>query len=189
MFNLFKAKPTEPVILEAEIDIEANIETVFAALDPAHDQNGLVQRGWTVAPDAEDPGLLRAVDPNMPDLAFLFDVVEREAPYRLVMHTRFADGAIVGNLEEGRSAYALIDRGEAGCRVAVLEESHLAPGLGRRQREQEEAMLAVAVHDDLARLKALIEDGPEAAETAGALDDLFAALEDLSCGGAEQHRQ
>jgi len=46
-------------------------------------------------------------------------------------------------------------------------------------------MLVIALNDDLARLKALIEDGAAAAEKAGALDEILDFIESVKTQGGE----
>ncbi len=179
MFRLFRKKATPPVELTADIKIDATVQEVFACLDPGSPDNRYARRGWTVTLDPENSARLYGSDPQMPELGFVFDIARYDPPHRLTIRTSFADGQEVGALISGESAYTLSPLPDGGCRVDLIETATLVPGLSSVHLQQETAMLLVAVHDDLARLKALIETGEEAAETAGMLDELFASIEDL----------
>jgi hypothetical protein len=169
----------EPVVVEtaADIEIDAACEDVFAVLDLRSPKNRYLGRGWTLAPVEGEPATMLGVDPRMPDLTFHFIEEARTPNAMLDISTHFGEGVVVGAMMHGRGRYTLTPLGDKRCRVELEEASTLVPGLGKRRLEEERTMLTLAVHDDLARLKALIEQGAPAAEKAGALDALFDALE------------
>lgn len=177
MFGFFSKKETPPVELTADVVIDATPQEVFTCLDPGAPDNRYLRKGWTVTLDPDNSGRLYGTDPQMPELGFVFDIVEYGYPSRLTVRSSFADGQDVGALISGTSAYTLTALPEGGCRVELVETAVLVPGLNAAQVQQETAMLVVAVNDDLARLKALIETGVEAAEKAGMLDEFFAEIE------------
>lgn len=174
----------EPVVVRtvSDIEIDASCEDVFAVLDMRSPKNRYLGRGWTLTPVKGEPATMLGVDPKMPDLKFHFTEEARMPGAMLDISTHFGDGVVVGAMMHGRGRYTLTPLGDRRCRVELEEASTLVPGLGKRQLQQERAMLTLAVNDDLARLKALIEQGAPAAEKAGALDALFEALENArSC--------
>lgn len=180
MFGFFRKtkKETPPVKLSADIEIDATAEDVFACLDPGAPNSRLARLGWTVTPSTTNPGRLFGASPDMPDVDFIFDIVEYGYPHRLGLRSSFADGQGVGALVEETSTYTLTALAEGGCRLDVEESITLETGLNGARLQQETAMLVVALHDDLARLKALLEVGEEAAETAGMLDEFFASMDE-----------
>lgn len=177
MFGFFSKKETPPVELTADVEINATPQEVFTRLDPGAPDNRYLRKGWTVTLDPDNSGRLYGSDPQMPDLGFVFDIVEYGYPSRLTVRSSFADDQEVGALISGTSAYTLTALPDGGCRVEVKETAELVPGLNAARLQQETAMLVLAVHDDLARLKALIETGEEAAQTAGKLDEFFAEIQ------------
>ncbi len=182
MFGLFARRTKEPTQVEmvCEVEIEASPAEVFAALDLRSETNRYRARGWTVDALEGRPGTFRAIDPNMPDLEFFFTEEARQPRVSLDLTSRFAEGVEVGSLLGGRSKYLLTPLGEGRCGVELQEAATLCAGLTKQRLCEERTMLMLAVNDDLARLKAFVEDGPEAAAKAGALDGLFAALDEAA---------
>lgn len=182
MFSIFARKTKDPVTVEmvADIEIDATCQRVFASLDLRSPSNRYLARGWSLTQEGDDPGTYRGVNPQMPDLGFIFREVERQPRVAIEIASHFADGAVVGSLLEGRGRYLLTPLPEDRCMVELLECSTLRAGLTSKEIANERMMLMFAVTDDLARLKALIEHGPEAAEKAGALDEVFEQLASAS---------
>ena len=183
MFGLNRKTSREPVVVEtvSDIEIDASCADVFAVLDLLSPKNRYLGRGWTLSQVEGEPATMLGVDPKMPDLKFHFTEEARTPGAMLDITTRFGDGVVVGSMMHGRGCYRLTPLEGGRCLVELKEASTLVPGLGKRRLEEERMMLTLAVHDDLARLKALIEQGAPAAEKAGALDALFDALEASGC--------
>lgn len=178
MFGLFAKKTKEPTVVEmiSEVEIDALCKDVFSALDLYSGTNRYRARGWRMEEVEGEAGTFHAVNPEMPEPEFYFTEEERSPGVRIVISTRFAEGVVVGSVMEGRSHYTLTPLGDGRCSVELQERTTLVAGLTKKRLGEEHMMLAIAVNDDLMRLKALIEQGAEAAAKAGALDELFAAL-------------
>lgn len=179
MFGWFARKTREPTVVEmiSEVEIEASCKDVFASLDLHSETNRYRARGWRMKAVEGEAGTFHAVNPEMPELEFYFTSLERSPGVRLAMSTRFAEGVVVGSVMKGESCYTLTPLGDGRCSVELREKTTLVAGLTKKRLAEEEMMLTIAVNDDLMRLKALIEQGADAAAKAGALDELFAALQ------------
>lgn len=178
MFGWFARKTREPTIVEltSDVEIEASCMDVFASLDLRSGANRYRVRGWRLSEVTGEAGTFHGVNPEMPELEFYFTEQERAPGERLVLSTRFGEGVVVGSVMKGVSRYTLTPLGEGRCHVELKETTTLVAGLTKKRLGEEHMMLAIAVNDDLMRLKALIEEGADAASKAGALDELLEAL-------------
>ncbi len=180
MLGLFKSKIDTPIQLTAEVDINAPAAEVFACLDMFEAENRYTLQGMTVTRDTSQERAILLEDPRVPDM--VFNMVEtRRKPGRVIeICTVMPKGEAAGNMVWGVSAYTVEPLDEETCRVSTENGFQMHP-LTEKEWANETAMLSIAVHDDLSRLKALIEEGPDAADHAGALDEFFEMLEELPC--------
>lgn len=176
MLDWLRRRRNAPVEIMADVEIGGSLRDLFAAIDPASPDNRYVRCGQRLEPDTTDPDRFSLSDPRLPGHPVLLTVTERQPGRGLTIRSDFPEGQDVGALRRSMTAYGVEMRGEERCRVMAAFIFELFP-LTRREREQEVGLLQFAVHDDLARLKALIEEGPEAAASAGALDGLFRSFE------------
>jgi hypothetical protein len=183
MFGLFRRREEAPIEIEADMDIGQPVETVYAMLDMASACNVMRERGHTVTTDREIAGRFYADDPGDASLGYVIDVEEAVSPRRYVIRMSFAGGRAVGVLLGDRSVYTLTPanalpdepddggaqeeaRNSGGCRVNLQSTFTVVPGLSRSKLRQHQAMLMVAVWNDLMRLKIHAEQGAEAAKRA-----------------------
>ena len=161
---------------EAEIDIDAAVEAVFEALSFRAANNRYARRGMSLTAIAGQDGQFELINPAMPDLAFLLSELRVEAPHLYHVKTEFPGGQPLGVLLGEESIYKIDAAPNGGARL----RSHVrfrTIHMTDEQREDELPMLVISVNDDLARLKALIEEGAEAAEHAGAMDEILELFE------------
>lgn len=173
-------KSSEPIKISAEIEIEASCAAVYAALDLRCPDNRYLRRGFTLTPHKVVPGDFVMTMPNLPHL--IFNMHEHLAkPYeRYDIHCHFPTGKPVGILTGDHSSYRLTPLPNGYCHLICHVAFHTIP-LSKKGVEKHAAMLFVSLNDDLARLKAMVEEGAEAAETAGALDAFFDEIEGANC--------
>ena len=161
MFGLGRKPENPPVVVEADLEIEASIETVFALLDLASPDCALRAQGFDFGEAPEDKTRYAGRLPDMPDTVFHFEVHERVAPSRYVMTSWFESEVPLGALEQGHSVYNLKPLGEDRCVVELVETATLKPGLSTYERGSEDAMIRLAVVQDLMKLKLHAEGGPD----------------------------
>ncbi len=161
-----------------EIDIAAPIEQVYAALDMRSPSNRYLARGMSVTPVDDTTDQFEMVNPEMPELVFTMTEVKAIDPTDYHLRTGFPGGEPLGVMTGDSSAYQLSVIDAANTRVVVDVKISVLP-MSEEQFEHEFSMLSISVNDDLARTKALLEDGAAAAEKAGALDEFFDTLDAL----------
>ncbi len=173
MLSRRKAKPFK---FEAKVFISAPAEQVYGALNLRSPNNRYVRRGMSLTPQEGSDDTFVVTDDDMPGFTFFFTEVLAVPHSRYSLTTRFPEGQVAGAVTGDDSDYTLTPAGEGRCQVTYKGALHLVP-MTKKERRKEEAMLLLSINDDLARLKALIEEGSEAAAKAGALDEFLDKLE------------
>jgi len=171
-------KSTKPIELSADIEIEASCTDVYAALNLRSAVNRYIRRGYALTP-LEADGQYNLVMPHLSDLVITLTEEKAVTDSQYDIRCAFPPGEPVGILTGDYSAYRLTPLTENRCHLAYDVAFHTIP-LSENEVEEHAAMLFISVHDDLARLKVMIEDSVEQAEKAGALDAFF---EDVECLG------
>jgi len=165
--------------LSFEIDIEASCAIVYDKLNLHSPRNRYIERGFSLTPRDGQKNHFIMTLPNLPDLQF-FMQEHCAIPYeRYDIHCDFPPGEPVGILTGDRSSYRLKPLKDDHCRLTCHVDYQTVP-LSEKDIQEHSAMLTISLHDDIARLKALIEDGVKAAEKAGALDELLDFLESVA---------
>lgn len=177
---MLSKKSSDPIEISAEVEIEASCAAVYAALDLRSPDNRYLRRGFSLTPNKDVPGDFVMTMPNLPDLVFYMHEHIARPEKRYDIHCRFPVGKPVGILTGDDSSYHLTPLPGGHCRLVCHVTFHTIP-LSKKAFENEAVMLLVSVNDDLARLKAMTEEGAEAAEKAGALDAFFDEIEGAAC--------
>ena len=153
MLGLGRKPRNEPVVVEADIEIEAAREDVFALLDLADPKCALRAEGLDFGEGPTDKPNYQASSLDMPGMVFHFEVHERVAPSRHVMTSWIESEAPFGGLEQSHSVYVIKPLDETHCRVDLVETATLKSGLSKAERATEDAMVRLAVVQDLMKLK------------------------------------
>ena len=181
---LFKGKTTEQIEFVAEIEINASAETIFEALNFRSPNNRYWRRNMEIHPVAGTTDKFDLCDPRVPDMVFRLTEVYAAAPLRYDVRTEFPGGEPLGVLLGDESFYEIQPLSDGRCLLSSDVRFETIP-MDKEQRDEEFPMLVIAVNDDLARLKALIEEGAEQADKAGALDEVFEFIEEQHICAAE----
>ena len=152
MFGLFSRK-NEPLQLEGTVTILAPAETIFALVDFASPANRLAARGVRFSEKAQKTGRFAATNPDMPEIAFEFDVDLYEAPAVYGFASRIIAETPFGAFVRGREEYHIEQLDNNRCRVTLKTKNWWRDGLSGRTRRNEEAVMMQAVGNDLAKLK------------------------------------
>lgn len=155
----------------AQITILAPCIRVYQALDLASPLNRYRVRGMGLSPGKAGPSHYELINPQLPDLKFFMQEIEADRPSLYHIRTRFPVDQPVGILKGDETAYRLTAVDDESCRLTANGLFFTIP-LYEEELEMEAEMLKASVHDDLVRLKALIEEGIKAADSAGTLDEL-----------------
>jgi uncharacterized protein YndB with AHSA1/START domain len=159
VFGLLKKKTqNDPLEQTHEIDIEAPAADVFRLLDFSAPQHHMRHRGVRVEAVSGQADQFVGRDPSAPDWVFQFKVLECRPQESITFVSRI-EGDFPGGLEEARSAYRITPKGDNACQLDVRETSIFKDGLSRRQRQEEEALMQLAFHNDLYKLKDEAEQG------------------------------
>lgn len=145
--------PGAPAEHHASIDVKASASTIYQLLDPASPGNRFRRRGFEFTETARDNTRFRAVDPNMPDMAFLFDVTERIHDSAIAIRSRGDGGAPIGVFSQSISRYALSPAANDRTQVEVTETMTFVPGLTIDEMTHHELMMKISARLDLLRLK------------------------------------
>lgn len=173
---MLSRKSSTSIEISFEIDIEASCAAVYDMLNLHSPRNRYIRRGFSLTPsDTQDNHFIMKL-PNLPELTFFMSQHRAIPGERYDIHCEFPPGKPVGILTGDHSSYRLAPLAGNHCRLTCHVEYQTVP-LSKRGVQKHSAMLIVSLHDDLARLKALIEEGVKAAEKAGALDEFLDALE------------
>lgn len=162
MFGLFKPKlaPQGPYVFQAETDIAASAEDVFALVDFADPRNAERARGATIEPvaDTGDRFIMRV--PAMLDFRFKIEVVESEAPN----HYAFAIvcDPPVGRMASSTETYTIWDVPGGGCRLRLDNAVTFQDGLRLKHIGEEIGCMTIASHNAVAKLKLQAEQGVSA---------------------------
>ena len=173
---MFFKKSNEPIVFETDIEVNAPASAVYDVLNLRNANNRYAQRGMTVTQDDENPSRFYMVNPEIPEMTFIFTELSAEPVSLYAMGTAFPNGQPIGVLTGEESRYRIEALGPDRCRVINNGTLFTLP-ISKKQREKETAMILVSINDDMTRLKALVEEGPDAANKAGALDELFDAID------------
>lgn len=160
----------------AEIEISASCARVYQALSLASPLNRYRVRGMTLSPLRPGERRYELINSDLPDIKFFMEEIEADAPTFYRIKTTFPEDQPVGILKGDETSYRLRDNGKDHCRLQAAGLFFTVP-LYEEEVEMDAEMLRASVHDDLVRIKALIEEGVVAANSAGTLDDLREILE------------
>jgi len=173
---MLSGKSTSSIELSFEVDIEADCAAVYDTLNLHSPRNRYLRRGFTLTPQNGPENHVLMKMPNLPKLDFFMSEHNAIPNKRYDIHCDFPPGKPVGILNGDHSSYRLTPLPGHHCRLKCIVEFQTIP-LSKKAVQKHSASLIVSLHDDLARLKVLVEDGVKAAEKAGALDEYFDALE------------
>jgi len=167
------ASPVEdtPTEFRGDILIDAPRARVFELLDFAAPGHHLRERGFAFT---EEGGVgagevFRARTDELDGVTFVFAVEHYQAPCAIAFKASMEGETPIGNLLHSRSVYVLHEVGPDRTRVELVELPCLPDDLSPMALAQETAILSVSVTNELAKLKAQAEGGPEAGV---AMDDL-----------------
>lgn len=162
MFAVFKARPAEPVVIDASIEIEAPLEVVFDLLDLACPGNALRIQGYVFKDNLFGLARYCATHADAPGVVYHFDldhyVANMEIGFRSWLECGRTNSAVVGS----RSDYVLVGISDGCCRLELTETASLKPGTGAKSAARERAAMTRLVNDHLLRLKLLAEYGADA---------------------------
>lgn len=159
---------SQPIEIEAGLDVEAPIERVMELLDFAAPSNALRERGFFFMEEADSSkGRFKALDPDVPDLVFIFDVDRFDWPHRMRFETRFDGDEPVGSFVRSISDYQLSATGPDTCHLKLVETTFLAGGLSASDYRTEHAMLVLSVQRRITQLCVHAVRGVDAAMAVG----------------------
>ena len=162
MFELFKPKlaSTGPYVFQAETDIAASAEDVFALVDFADPRNAERVRGATIETVAGTGDCFIMRMPAMPDFRFHIEVLEAEAPN----HYAFAIvcDPPVGRMARSTEAYTIWNVPGGGCRLRLENTVTFQDGLRLKHVQEEIGCMTIASHNSVAKLKLQAEQGVSA---------------------------
>lgn len=168
MLSMFKRQPAnEPITIHGDIEIRAGAADVFRLLDFSSKDNALRARGFEFCEGSVDVGRFKVVNPDMPDVVFQFDVTKRRPGREITFRSTMECENPFGAIEQSVSAYSILPIGERYCKLELTETAHLREDLSEVDRDAEQSMLILSVHNNLARLKLHAEQGLDAAIAAG----------------------
>ena len=179
MFGLFKKSPTPPVTISADIEINASVEDVFSSVELSNPNSYHAAAGLNIEPAENTTNMFLGKHDDLPGVQFRFRETANEPHYRYVIESDFGEDQSFGALISDTSEFRLVSMGGNRCRVELILEARLRDGIRGRRLQHEQDVLMLSVHNDLSRLKAMAEDGIEAAQSAG-FEDQF-QVEDQSC--------
>ncbi len=162
MLGLMKAKPVDPVVIEASIVIDTPRESVFDLLDFSSPSNALRVGGYQFRENAFGLGRFCATHPGAPGVTFHFELDDYVANmligFRSWLECAGDDSPVVAS----RSDYVVVSVGDDRCRLGLIETASLKPGTSRKLAAKEREAMAEAVQAHMQRLKVLAEYGAEA---------------------------
>lgn len=173
---MLSRKSTTSIELSYEVDIEASCAAVYDMLNLHSPRNRYIQRGFTLTPQKRRKNHFMMKIPSLPKVEFLMSEHAAIPGERYDIHCDFPPDKPIGILRSDHSSYRLTPLAENHCRLTCHVDYQTIP-LSKKGVDKHSAMLIISLHDDLARLKAIIEEGVKAAEKAGALDEFLEALE------------
>lgn len=166
MFGLLKPKPVPegPIEFAGEVVVERAAEQVYALLDWGDPRNAMRTRGNHVTPVEVEAGRYRMIMAAIPDHVFDISVTEAEphAGYAFAIMASPRLGRVVTSHER----YGLEPLGAAACRLTLLNTVIFVDGMRPTELREEVAMMTVASHNALAKLKLQAERGIEAVKAA-----------------------
>lgn len=174
------AKTEDPNIIELEGDVEvlASAEQVYQTLNLRSPQNRYVRRNMSLTPVTGTTDQFDMVMPNLPDMVFHLKELRAEPHRQYELRCDFPGGEPIGILLGDQSLYTIETLEPNKTRLHCHAKFRTVP-IDPKYYDDEFAMLVISLNDDLARLKALIEEGAAAAEKAGALDDILDFIDNV----------
>jgi len=159
MFGLFKPRlaPVGPYDFTAQTDFAASAAEVYALIDFADPRHHRRARGATVTGGGDR---FEMVIPQLPDCTFYIEVTEAEAPnhYAYVV----VSDPLMGRMASTKEAYTVWDLPGGGCTVRMDIAATLQDGVRAKHLVDEIAMMTIACHNTLAKLKLQVEQGVDA---------------------------
>ena len=154
--------PAEPVHFEQTIRIAARPGDLFPLVDWGNQEHLWRQRGHRVTQQEDGAYLLRIS--SLPGTRFEIRVVRDDRPNSYVYEsvTTPMIGKLIGSHEEYRFEQLEGDL----CRVTLAVDARFVPGLRPRVWRFEQEKMHISLHNALAKLKLMAEEGIEAVETA-----------------------
>lgn len=162
MFGRGEKRNNQPIVVNADIDIEVSAEEVFDLLDLASPRCALRERGFLFEAMLADKSRYSATNEDLPGIVFHFEILERTVPSHYVLSSWFESETPLGALEQSHSAYVVRPTGDTTCKVSLTETATLHSGLSKSQRAAEDSMIRLAVVQDLMKLKLHAENGADA---------------------------
>lgn len=153
MFGFFTSRKNEPLELEGKATILAPAELIFDLVNFASPGNRLAARGFDFSERSEKLGHFAAMDPEMPDLRFEFDVDLYDDGKTYGYFSKIVATPEFGAFERSREEYHLEQLDGGRCRVTLKTKNWWREGVAGRDRRNEETVMTQAVGNDLARLK------------------------------------
>lgn len=159
-FNKHRRMIEGPVEFTFEIEIERPASEVFPLIDVADPHFSHAQRGAKIRRvDGEDSRYDMTIE-EIDDAVFQFTVLERVEGARHTLSAVMVPQMFA--LEKSIEAHVIKPLGDSACRVILTTQATFVSTLSDQEVADEVAVLSEAITRDLAKLKALAEDGLDA---------------------------
>ncbi len=164
MLGFLKRKPDPapegPMQFDVAVEIEKPAADVYALLDWADPRNAKRELGHRIEPLDGEPKRFRLIMTEMPEHRFDMTMLSEVPGQAYAFVTDIQPP--VGRLESDEEHYSLEPLGEGRCKLKLTTIAVFRSGLNMREFEQELAMMTMACHRALIKLKLHAEQGLEA---------------------------
>lgn len=161
-FNKNKRLIEGPVEFSAEVEIARSVQEIFPLIDLADPRFLHTQLGAQVRPVDGSEDRFEMTSPDVDDMVFHFTVLESIEGEKQALECVIKPQLLA--LHKSVETYVIKPRGENACHVELTTSATFDPSLSDEEVAGEIAIMSAAVASDLEKLRALAEEGVEAAK-------------------------